>query len=248
MKPIFWIWKWPVTPYSLLMMLGIFIGFAIFAWFGGKRWGIDKALDAIIWGMIGGLVLGRLGFVVANWEYFSDNFKETWQLWKGGIAFSTALVGGLITLSLFAHFQRLNLMELLDLASLSLAPAQALGWWACHIAGFAYGKEWKGFLSFFLPDVYGVKAYRFPSQATGAIWSILLSILLLILYLKTRRSGDVFLAYILGYLPFDFSLRFLRGDIAKILGLLEPGQLVLICLFVFSLLLYFIYPRSSLER
>lgn len=248
MKPIFWIWKWPVTSYSLLLMLGIFIGFGIFIWFGRKRWGMDKALDAVIWAMVGSLVLGRLGFVVANWEYFSDNLKEAWQLWRGGLAFSTALAGGLIALGLFAHLQKLNLMELLDLASLSVAPAQALGWWACYTAGFAYGKEWKGFLSFFLPDVYGVKAYRFPVQVAGAAWSALLSIPLLILYLKACRSGSVFLAYILGYLPFDFSLRFLRGDVNRFLGPLEPGQLVLVCVFAFSLLLYFIYPRSSSGR
>ncbi len=246
MKPLFWIWKWPVTPYSVLMTLGVLVGSAFFLWAGRKRWGMEKAFDALIWSMAGGLILGRVGFVAANREYFSENLGEAWQLWRGGLAFSTALAGGLLALIFFARFQRLSLRELLDVASLALAPAQALGWWACHTAGFAYGREWKGFLASFLPDVYGVRAYRFPVQPAGAIWSALLFVLLLVLYLRKGEAGNVFLAYALGYLPFDFLLRFLRGDVTGVLGPLEPGQIVVALVFGLALLLRFI-PGSSSE-
>lgn len=221
-------------------MLSVIVGSALFVGLGRKRWGLEKAFDALIWSMAGGLVLGRLGFVVGNWGYFSENLKEAWQIWRGGIAFSTALLGGLLTLILFARFQKLNLAELLDHTALALTPAQALGWWACHTAGFAYGREWRGFLSFFLPDVYGVKAYRFPVQAVGAIWSALLFILLFALYLRKVKAGPIFLAYALGYLPFDFTLRFLRGDVAQILGPLEPGQFVVAFALGLALTLHFV--------
>ncbi|MCS7286017.1 MAG: prolipoprotein diacylglyceryl transferase [Anaerolineae bacterium] len=245
MKPLFWIWKWPVMPYSLLMALGFLVSLAFFIWSGKRRWGIEKALDAFIWSMFGGVMLGRAGFVVINWEYFSESPGEAWQFWRGGLAFPFALAGGLLALALFARLQRLNLAELLDIASLSLAPAQAFGWWACYAAGFAYGKEWKGFPALFLPDVYGVKAYRFPVQLAGAFWSALIFAFLLAIYLKACKTGSVFLIYAFGYLPFDFSLRFFRGDVTRILGPLELGQLVLAFVLGFSLTLYFTFPRSS---
>ncbi len=245
MKPLFWIWKWPVTPYSLLMALGIVAGSALFVWFGRKRWGVDGAFDALIWSMAGGLISGRLGFVVANREYFLENFREAWQFWRGGLSFSAALAGGLLALALFARLKKLNLMELLDNASLALAAAQALGWWACHTAGFAYGREWRGFLAFFLPDVYGVRAYRFPVQAAGAIWSALLFIVLLVLRFRKDGAGRIFLAYAFGYLPFDFLLRFLRGDVTRIAGPFEPGQFVLALTIGLAILLRFTQRSSS---
>ncbi len=248
MKPLFWVWKWPITPYSLLLLLGILAGSAIFVGLGKRRWGLDKALDALLWSLIGGIAFGRVGFVLANWEYFSESLKEAWQFWKGGLAFSFALAGGLLTLYLFSRFQKVNLAELLDLASLSILPAQALGWWACYTAGLAYGKEWKGPLTLFLPDVYGVKAYRFPVQLAGALWSIILFFVLVAIYWRANKVGNIFLAYAIGYLPFDFFLRFLRGDVTGVIGPLEPGQLSVVIVFASLLLLRFIYPKSSSER
>ncbi len=248
MKPLFWLWKWPITLYTLLLLIGILTGSAIFAGLGRRKWGIEKAVDALIWSLIGGMMFGRVGFVVANWEYFSENPKEAWQFWRGGLAFSFALAGGLLALYLFSRFQKVNLAELLDLAALSILPAQAFGWWACYTAGLAYGKEWKGPLAFLLPDVYGVKAYRFPVQWAGALWSFLLFLILLVIYWRTDKAGKIFLAYAIGYLPFDFLLRFLRGDVTRVVGPLEPGQFLVALVFASLLLLRFIYPKSSSER
>jgi len=248
LKPLFWLWKWPITPYTLLLLLGILAGSAIFAGLGKKKWGMEKAIDALLWSLTGGIIFGRAGFVLTNWEYFSENLKEAWQFWRGGLAFSFALAGGLLALYLFSRFQKVNLAELLDLASLSILPAQALGWWACYTAGLAYGKEWKGPLALFLSDVYGVKAYRFPVQLAGALWSIILFFILLAIYWRTNKVGNVFLAYAIGYLPFDFFLRFLRGDVTGMIRPLEPGQLSVALVFASLLFLRFICPKSSSRR
>jgi len=248
LKPLFWVWKWPITSYSLLLLLGILAGSTAFAGLGKKRWGLEKALDALLWSLIGGIAFGRVGFVLTNLEYFSESPREAWQFWKGGLAFSFALAGGLLALFIFSRFQKVSLAELLDLASLSILPAQALGWWACYTAGLAYGKEWKGPLALFLPDVYGVKAYRFPVQLAEALWSALLFLILLVIYWRANKAGNIFLAYAIGYLPFDFFLRFLRGDVIGVIGPLEPGQLSVVLVLTSLLLSRFIYPKSSSGR
>lgn len=230
MEPLFQIGKWALFKYTALMDAGVLAGLALFLWLARKHMGIDEVLNVALCSLAGGVVLGRGIYVLANLEYFSEKGADVLKVWKGGVAFSGALLGGLAACFIYARLKGLKFWPLLDAAAPALALGQTLGWLACHTGGRAYGKIWAGFPASFLPDIYGVKAYRFPVQMTAALWSAVVLLVLAWMLSRPLRPGRLFLTYLLLYLPVDFILRFLRGDVIPVLGPLEWGQLAEILL------------------
>ena len=228
--------NWAVFPYTVLMDLGILAGLALFLWLARREVGLEEALDVALCSMAGGILVGRAVYVLANLEYFSERWADALRVWKGGVAFSGALLGGVVACFLYARFKDLRLDALLDAAAPALALGQVFGWLACHVSGRAYGRMGVAFPRLFLPDIYGMKAYRFPVQLTAALWSGLVLALLLWMLIRPRRNGRLFLVYVLLYLPVDFLLRFLRGDVTPVMGPLEWGQLVEAMVFIGALM------------
>jgi len=238
MEPLFQIGKWALFKYTALMDLGILAGLALFLWLTRRHAGTDEAINVALSSLAGGILLGRLVYVLANLEYFSERWMDALRVWKGGVAFSGALLGGLAACFIYTRLKGLKFWPLLDAAAPALALGQTLGWLACHTGGRAYGKSWAGFPASFLPDIYGMKAYRFPVQMTAALWSAVVLLVLVWMLSRPPRPGGLFLTYLLLYLPVDFALRFLRGDVTPVLGPLEWGQLAeIILVLLFAMLL-----------
>jgi prolipoprotein diacylglyceryltransferase len=123
----------------------------------------------------------------------------------------------------FAHlFQPdahpVSLRRLADVLTPGLALGIAFGWAACLMGGCAYGNLGEGFGYAILPDLYGVEASRFATQAVGLGISLLL---FLGVWLTRRRwpfAGALSLLYGLLYFAVAFFLEFTRGDEAIYLG------------------------------
>ena len=83
----------------------IAFGFLLAVLFGGRmayKWKIDlnKMLDVLLYGTIGGIVGARLYYVLFEWDYYSHHLSEIPKIWNGGLA----IYGGLIGAILVAYF------------------------------------------------------------------------------------------------------------------------------------------------
>jgi phosphatidylglycerol:prolipoprotein diacylglycerol transferase len=170
----------------------------------GKRRGIasERIVDAALWAVVAGIIGGRVGHVLANQEYFAEDWGRAFYLWEGGLAFQGAFLAGLLALFLYSAYHKLPFLALADTAALGLALGQVFGWLGCLMGGCAYGLESHGatflaHLSLDLPDAYGIYAPRFATQPLASAFSLAIFILL---WAARRR-------WLFDHAPFDFALR-----------------------------------------
>src|SRR5687767_16040751 len=91
--------------YTVLLDLVILAGLALLAWYGHRREARSAAwFDAGLGALIGGLLIGRIVHVMIYWAYFAEHLDQTYQLWRGGIDWHGAVIGGLIGLALVSRW------------------------------------------------------------------------------------------------------------------------------------------------
>lgn len=251
---LFSIGDFNVASYTVLLDLGLILGLLVTYLEGKRQLGNGTtALDLGLWSVIGGILGGRIAYVLANWRIFSEDWVSAFRIWEGGLAFHGAILGGLLVLALFAGFQgggvlraavylvafrgsgrrlaterladsegrgdeSVSFWKLADILTPGLALGIAFGWAACLLGGCAYGIVGEGFGYAILPDLFGVEASRFATQAVGLGISL---VLFLGVWLMRRRwpfAGAGFLLYGLFYFALQFFLEFTRGDEAIYVG------------------------------
>ena len=245
MYPIlFTIGKYNISSYTVLLDLGLILGLVVAYLEGKKTLGSgEQALDAGLWTIVGGILGGRIGFVLGNLEVFSENWTKALRIWEGGLSFHGAFLGGLAALILAGYLQSRSaekgtvlsyLLKLADTLTRGLAVGLVFGWIACLLGGCVYGAMGEGLGYAVLPDLYGVEASRFATQAVGAGLAL---ILLVVFWLLRRRwpfAGAAFLMLILLYFTGVFFLEFTRGDEAIYLSGWRLAQILDLALVILA--------------
>jgi len=221
---LFTLGRWPVPTYAILLELGLTLGLLL-TYFEGKRI-LEKgetALDLGLWVVAGGLLGGRIGFVLANWAIFGEDWTRVLRIWEGGLSYHGAFLGGLLGMLLYAGAHRqaaapLSFWKLGDVLTPGLAVGIMFGWAACLMGGCAYGAVSEGFGHMILPDLFGVEAPRFATQVAGLVYALLLFVSFWLLRRHWPYDGAAFLMYVLFYSAGMFLLASTRGDEAVYLG------------------------------
>ncbi len=95
--------------------------------------------DFIVWGTIGIVVGGRLGYVLFyNFDYYLANPVEALEPWKRGMSFHGGFIGTVVAMLLFARLRKISIWTLFDLAACS-AP---IGLFFGRLANFVNGELW----------------------------------------------------------------------------------------------------------
>jgi phosphatidylglycerol:prolipoprotein diacylglycerol transferase len=264
-----------IYTYTVLLDVGLVCGLAVACW-EGKRRGIapERLVDAALWAVVAGIAGGRVGYVLANQEYFAENLREVFYIWEGGLAFQGAFLAGWLALFLYSVYHKLPFLALADTAALGLALGQVFGWLGCLMSGCAYGLESHGAtflarLSLDLPDIYGIYAPRVATQPLASA----LSLAVFILLWATRRRkpfdaaqdkpfdaaqdgpfdstqdkpfpGLAFTLYLLLYAGGLFLLEFTRGDEAIYWGPWRVSQWIYLAEAAFALVFLAYSLRKS---
>jgi len=221
---LFTIGNWSVPTYTLLLDLGLILGLLL-TYFEGKRQLKDGtlALDLGLWMVIGGIVGGRIGYVLANWQAFSEDWARAIRIWEGGLSFHGAFLTGMLVMLVFSLLRLrdgkpISFWVLGDVITPGLALGITFGWAACLMGGSAYGVLGEGFGYAILPDLYGIAASRFATQLAGLAFSLALFLGVWLLRGHWPFSGASFLMYLLLYFAGQFFLEFTRGDEALYFG------------------------------
>jgi prolipoprotein diacylglyceryl transferase len=233
----------PIYSYTVFLDLGLLLGVVVAWWQAWRRDAVEDpgvVVDAAFWSVLGGVVGGRAGYVLAQREYFAYHPDEVWQVWLGGLSWHGAFLGGVLVLFAW-HALRTwltprprdrsprqlppPLLDLTDALAPGLALGAAFGWVGCFLAGVAHGVVSYGPLTYDLPDLYGVYARRFATQPVGAAWSLLVFVLLLMSGRRSRQGFKTF-AYLFLACGGDLLLGFTRADETIRWGLWRAGQAV----------------------
>lgn len=219
--------------YSALLCLGILLGVGYAVWRGkSEGYRTLQVLDAALWALVGGLLGARLAYVIPNWGDYASHPAALLKLWGGGLVFQGGLIGGTLTLWLYARHAQLPFLRVADVAAPAVALAQAVGWAGAHLHGAHYGLVMRSSLSMWLPDLYGVYGPRVPIQFLACALGLFLFWGLNRLHRWHLRPGTLALLYLLCNGIGHFGLEFARADDATSFGLLRATQIAGILEFV----------------
>ena len=197
------------TPFSdnviSIKFYGVIIafGFLLAVLFGGRiayKWKIDlnKMIDVLIFGTLGGIVGARLYYVLFEWSYYRNHLAEIPQIWQGGLAIYGGLLGGILAAYFTCKKIDLNFYKLLDMCGMSFLIGQGIGRWGNFINQEAFGTP-TDFPWGMVSENTGGEAVH-PCFFYESVWCILGFVLLFIISLKWRKfDGEIFVLYLIWY-------------------------------------------------
>lgn len=214
--------------FTLALSLAAVAGIAWSVWrVPGQR---GAVVDVCLGGLVGGVLLARVGHVLLNWPYFAYNTGEIVRIQAGGLDWHGGLLGGLLGMALVARWRRLPLAGLIDALALVLPLLALAGWWGCRAANCGYGAEVDTLANYpplvvaELRDVYGIPAPRYNTQLFGLALGGLVLGIVLILFWRGWLIGRRFWLALLVLSAGMFVIGFFRADYALSIGSLRADQ------------------------
>jgi phosphatidylglycerol:prolipoprotein diacylglycerol transferase len=180
--------------------------------------GPGDLFDLALGALAGGAVGARLFYFVPLWLRGMEGAVGNGSGYYGGF------IGGVFAVALVARFKKRPGLQVLDGVVAPLPLGFAVGKIGCFLAGCCYGPRSAAGVSFrsgslcFETQRKAGESVRqeslpvAPTQLVEMGLGILLFIGLLLLQRRSKRPGDVFAAYVLGYSVWRFVIEFFRDD------------------------------------
>lgn len=144
MHPIlFQIGGLPIYTYGVLVAAGVLLGLS-YARKQAPRAGLDadKIWNMGIYTILVALLLAKIWLVASDWDFYSAHPRDIFsiQTFQSGGTFYGGIVGAVVTIVLYAHFQKMPMLAVLDVSAFGLPLGHAIGRLGCFAAGCCYGK------------------------------------------------------------------------------------------------------------
>jgi len=223
--------RWYGVIFAVMFLIGIY-----FAVYLAKSRNIKKEiiLDFMPYLILSSLIMARIFHVfVYNLDFYMQNPSLIPAIWKGGISFHGALLGGIIAAFIYCRKKKIKFYDLADIFSIPLALGVTFGRVGNLINQELYGKITN------LPwgiQFSNIEGKRHPSQIYEAIThAITFSFLLYFYKLKSLPKGFIFWFFITLYSFFRFITEFFRDQQTTFLNL-STAQLFSIFFFVIGII------------
>ncbi len=138
MKPIlFHLGPFPISSFGVFLLLAFAVGIAM-----ARRRAVplgiasSQMLDIALYMIIGGIVVGRLGYVAVNLQTFAQEPLRILTIWQdSGLVFFGALIGGAGVAVLTARARQIPVRRFLDV----FAPGLAVGYAVAMVGALLHG-------------------------------------------------------------------------------------------------------------
>jgi phosphatidylglycerol:prolipoprotein diacylglycerol transferase len=134
---LFRLGSFEITSFGVMVALGALIGLWVFRRELTRAGLPDAALDAAVYGLVGGLLGAKLLYV---FEHLDESSFFALFLDRGGMSWFGGFVGGLLAGYFTIRRRRWPLVPVLAAATPALAVGQLLGRIGCFLVGDDYGK------------------------------------------------------------------------------------------------------------
>lgn len=126
--------------YGLMYVVALLVGIWLLQREARRR-GLppERMVDLAFYAFIGGLLGGRLYYVLLKWGYYSAHPLKIFAVWEGGMAIHGGLIGGMIGMWWFARTSRLPYLTLCDMAAPAVSLGHAFGRFGNFMNGDAHG-------------------------------------------------------------------------------------------------------------
>ena len=200
----------------------------------------DDLLDILICAVPLGIVGARLYYVIFNWNYYSINPVQIFNLRAGGLAIHGGLILGIIGALVIIKYKGYSFFNVLDLAAPAIALGQAIGRWGNYFNSEAHGGPTD------LPWAIIVDGEAVhPTFLYESLWCLILFFILLAVDRKRQFTGQVICLYGILYSIERFFVEALRTD-SLMIGPLKQAQVISIVIIVICVILYFILRKRDI--
>ena len=218
----------------------------------------DKILDLGPWLIIGGILGGRVLYVISYWrEGFADNLPEIFMVQHGGLVFYGGLIGATVAGMFYLHRKKLPVWKVADILAPSIALGYVFGRIGCFTKGCCYGRACS--LPWAVrfpaePDAHGVLHPHpsgggpvHPTELYDSLLNLGFYLFLAWLFRRKKFDGQIFAVYLIGYAILRSFVEYFRGDypVHYLGGWATPAQLVSIGIVLGGLALLFLLPRPQ---
>lgn len=203
-----------------------------------------KLLDAVIIGLIGGIIGARLYYVLFfdGDKYLKDPISILY-IHEGGLGIYGGIIGGLVAGGITAKIKKINVLAALDIACLGFLIGQAIGRWGNFVNQEAFGSQTNLPWGMVSENTAGVPVH--PCFFYEFLWCSLGFVLLHIFTRKFRRyDGQTFLCYVMWYGTGRFFIEALRTDSLIICGM-KVSQLLAAVTVLAALALLIIFRKRT---
>jgi len=210
-----------------------------------KRLGITRDIYSIfLYGVIGGIIGGRLAYVIYYWEHFMANPREI--IGFAGLAQMGMIIGIIVAALIYMAVTRMRFSTLLSLGDAFIVGAflaLAIGRIGCTLNGCCSGQPSP--FDFFplaviytprntmAPEYWGVPLY--PTQIYHVLWNLIVFAIVWRFRGKFKPEGGLMFFGFSIYAIGDLSLRFLRAGREPLLWGIDNAQFVDLAILVIFL-------------
>ncbi len=126
--------------YGLMYVVALLVGIWLLR-LEARRRGLppERMVDLAFYIFVGGLIGGRLYYVLFNLGYYGTHPLKIFAVWEGGMAIHGGLIGGFLGGWWFARVSRLPFWTLCDMAAPAVSLGHAFGRFGNFMNGDAHG-------------------------------------------------------------------------------------------------------------
>jgi len=223
----------------------------------------DMALFAILFAILG----ARIYYVIFNWEYYSQDLAQIFNIREGGLAIYGGVLAAIATVYICTRKKKLDFGLVADTAGPALVLGQCVGRWGNFCNREAFGGYTDNLLAMQLP-VSAVRRSEIttelwehtevldgityiqvhPTFLYESLWNLCLLVILLIYWKYRKFNGEVFLLYLFGYGVGRFWIESLRTDQLLLPVIDVPVSMVVAAVMVVGALTWIIIKRIQIKK
>jgi len=241
--------------YGIMYLLGFAIAWGL-AKIRAKKlhynWDNEAISDFIFYCAVGGIVGGRIGYVLFyDFNSFLHDPLFIFKIWLGGMSFHGGIIGLIASLFFFARKLKMPFLTMLDFA----APLAPLGIALGRIGNFINAELWGRTTTVFWGVMFpnGGPLPRHPSQLYEAFAEgIILFVVIWFYSAKPRTPGKVTALFLLMYGVIRFGCEFFREPDTQIgfimFDWLTMGQLLSLPLIIGGAVMLLFLQRKQFSQ
>jgi len=237
-----------VAWHGVFTAVAVFVGVYLVARLS-KRVGLapDQVYSVALWAVPGGVVGARLFHVIDYWSFYSAHPVQILAINEGGLAIFGAIIGGVVAGILYARARHYPVAKLMDVSSLGIILAQAIGRVGDVINGEHFartsGLPWAVVYTHPNSPSFG-RAPQHPAVAYELLMDLAILGILWVLWRRLRPDGALMLVYFSLYGLGRFIVSFLREEKVVLAGMQQAQVVSLLTLAVAVPLLVFLAARD----
>lgn len=232
-----------IYSYSAALLFAFIASIALAIWIAKRRGPTDPSYiqDVAMMGIIWGLIGGRVGWILWEFDYYFSNPDQILNLRAGGMTILGGIVLPIVALYVYFKMKGVEPLNVIDTFAAPLLLGMAIGRFGCVLHGCCQGNVCDpGFplaLTYphgtFGPDV--ASGPRYPSQLFETVADLALMGFVIWIIPRIKFAGQAIYTMLFGYGIIRFLNEFTRGDI-KYIGPITLAQWVAVGMTIFGLL------------